>query len=265
MLEKRYLFLLVIPLLLLSFFAFESADAYTKSVGKKNPVTNHKLVCGDELCNTPVSISEKIKRFLEAHPKDESGLDPQSTFAVGGVAQQGTKMKSSVEKVTPPTRESEEKEPSVEKVTPPTRESEEKEPKTFSQDLKMTLDIPGKIKEHDPVVGDIVKVEKDETVNFELKVKNEGKSIVLYEIFSGFVVFDSKGKQVRMHYEIQDLAEPFILETTKEITSRTSWNQEIVGDEDKIEIIKAPSGKYKVKTFFMGAEKDLTIEIGEKR
>lgn len=66
-------------ILLLSFH-FREADA-AKSTGKPNPLRNAKKVCGDTLCENPMSIREKIDYFLnkaEGENQDQSELIQQA-------------------------------------------------------------------------------------------------------------------------------------------------------------------------------------------
>ena len=57
----------------------------TKSSGTYLPATGSPNVCGDKICDEPLSIEEKIAEFLESKQMRAGGSDQQGRFAEGGV------------------------------------------------------------------------------------------------------------------------------------------------------------------------------------
>jgi len=58
--------------------AQKASGTYLTEIGSKN-------VCGDKLCDVPLSIEEKISAFLDSKKLREGGADQQSRFSEGGV------------------------------------------------------------------------------------------------------------------------------------------------------------------------------------
>ena len=190
--------IIIVMIFLLSVFVpliMDDASAFTKSEGKKNPKSNLKQICGDDLCEEPLSAKEKIRNYLSEKNKQtlaiQQGFKPtvkivdtdkdkipdsqDNCRAVPNKLQENTdndrqgdacdddddndgfpdyvdrctrlpedgignshdgcpQGSASSPMVTPPS----EKKPSVDKVTPPTKESEKETEKVVPLDQKKT-------------------------------------------------------------------------------------------------------------------------------
>jgi len=82
-------FSLITVFFLFSGIILDSAYA-KKSSGTSNPVVSSSMVCGDTLCNAPLTVEQKIGYYLlDFIEIDESSVIQQSMFSVGEVTIQG--------------------------------------------------------------------------------------------------------------------------------------------------------------------------------
>lgn len=87
-LNSKFTLVIIITavILLSSLVHAQDVEAY-KSIGKKNPEVLSKKVCGLDICQTPMTIQEKIHLYL-SKLLGENYLIQQSRFAMIGITHQ---------------------------------------------------------------------------------------------------------------------------------------------------------------------------------